>query len=228
VVAALPDSVPIDIMAPEGDVHRKAKTSALDALGRFFQRIGRRVYLSSELPVFYAGERRFVPDLLAALDVEPHERTKWVVSAEGKGLDFVLEVHVSGDVAKDHERNVTRYAALGIPEYVIFDAGRSRLLGYRLPDATARAYERILPQEGRFASRVLGLDLVVEGAKLRFFHGTAPLEEADELIGRLGSMVDELIAKKEDAERLLEDERAAKEEALRRIAELEDELRRRS
>lgn len=240
VVQSLPDLVPVEIAGPEGDPHREAKASALDALGRFFQRIGRRIYLSSELAVYYPGEPRFVPDLLAVLDVEPHERMKWVVAAEGRGLDFVLEVHVSGDAAKDHEKNVTRYAALGIPEYFIFDRGRSRLAGYRLPDASARAYAAVLPQAGRFASHVLGLDLTVVGTRLRFFHGTAPLEVADELIGRLACMVDDLLAKKDDAERLLqaeraakeaeraakEAERAAKEAALVRVAELEEQLRR--
>jgi hypothetical protein len=64
----------------------------LDALDGFFRRTGRKIYLSSELAIFYPGERRFAPDLLAVADVDPHERSSWVVAAEGKGLDFVLEI----------------------------------------------------------------------------------------------------------------------------------------
>ena len=39
---------------------------------------------------------------------------KWVVSGEGKDLDFILEVHVAGHARKDLERNVERYAWLGV------------------------------------------------------------------------------------------------------------------
>lgn len=199
VVAMLPNEVSIEEMAPEGDPHRKAKEGSIDALRRFFERIGRKVYLSSELAVYYPGERRIVPDVLAVLDVEPHDRMKWVVSAEGKGLDFVLEVHVEGDSAKDHERNVTRYARLGIPEYFIFDRGKLRLKAFRLAER-GEGYEPILPRGGRYASRVLGLDLSLEGDRLRFFHGTAPLYEADDLIRKLDRMVDDLLKQRETAE----------------------------
>ena len=208
VVAMLPARLPLSLV-PEGDPHRKAKTSALEALDGFFQRTGRRIYLSSEIGVYYPGERRFAPDLLAVLDVEPHDRMTWVVDAEGKGLDFVLEVHVAGDWAKDHIANVERYARLGIHEYVVFDRKQLRLQGYRLVPRT-RTYQRLVPQAGFFASEVLGLDLRVEGTKLRFFHGNALIEDADERIARLGSIVNEVLVHKE--------------EALRRAEELEGKL----
>lgn len=44
-----------------------------------------------------------------------------VVADEGKGLDWVLEVVCHGDRRKDLVENVKRYAALGIPEYFIYD-----------------------------------------------------------------------------------------------------------
>ena len=40
---------------------------------------------------------RRVRGLLAVLEVEDHARDQWVVSAEGKCLDWVLEVHVGCD-----------------------------------------------------------------------------------------------------------------------------------
>jgi len=52
VVAMLPARVPLELMPPEGDSHRKAKEGALRALDDFFRRAGRRIYLSSELAVF--------------------------------------------------------------------------------------------------------------------------------------------------------------------------------
>ncbi len=238
VLAMLPVEVPLELLQNEGDPHRKARQGALDALDGFFKRTGRKIYLSSELAVFYPGERRFAPDLLAVTDVEPHERLSWVVVTEGKGLDFVLEVHVAGDRKKDEKTNVERYARLGIQEYVYFDRPRLRLACYRLPaggpGAPPRAYERVVPQAGRFASAVLGLDLGLEGSRLRFFSGNAPLEDADEMIARLGSMLDKVIAGQEEAERLaakLAEEQRLREDEQRRREEAErlrdDEQRRR-
>lgn len=228
VVAMLPAEVPLDLLPNEGDPHRKAKRGALDALDGYFRRTGRRIYLSSELAVYYPNERRFAPDLLAVTDVEPHERMSWVVADEGKGLDFVLEVHVAGDRRKDEKTNVERYARLGIPEYFYFDRTRHSLVGYRLPagagGAQARAYQRIVPQLGRLASGVLGLDLALDGDRLRFFAGNAPLEDADEMIARLGSMLDKVIAGREDlASQLAEEQRLREEEQRLR----EEEQRRR-
>ena len=225
VVAMLPGDVPLDLLPNEGDAHRKAKRGVLDALDGFFRRTGRKIYLSSELAIYYPAEPRFAPDLLAVTDVEPGERTSWVVAAEGKGLDWVLEVHVAGDRRKDEKTNVERYARLGIREYFYFDRTRLRLTGYRLPEGSAgaapRAYQRIVPQSGRYASEILGLDLALEGSGLRLFAGNAPLEDADEMIARLGSMLDKVIARQEEAERLAEElsSKLTEEQRRREVAE---------
>jgi Uma2 family endonuclease len=247
VVDALPCDVPLDLFMPEGDRHRKAKNHAIGALDGFFRRIGRRVYLSSELNVYYPGEPRFAPDVLAVIDVEPHEREKWVVLDEGKGLDFVLEIHVSGSFVKDYEGNRKRYARLGIPEYFLFDRTRGSLFGWRLASPEARTYEPILPQHGLFPSRVLGLDLGLEGDRLRFYYGMAPVPEADELIARLDEIVAQFVRRAQEAEQERDQERLERERAEqgreraeqerdqerlererveRRVAELEAELAR--
>lgn len=202
---------------PEGDAHFKAKTSAREVLDGFFARVGRKVYVACELPVYYPGERLFAPDVFAVLDVPTHERKSWVVKEEGKGLDLAIEILVSGRRAKDLEENVERYARLGIAEYFVFDRGRLRLNGYRLTGPGARTYQPILPQTGRYTSSVLGLDLRLEGARLRFFSGTAAIPDAGELIISLERMVDDvelrLTAAQEQA-RVAEDEaRTAKEKA---------------
>src|SRR4051794_33590048 len=102
VVAALPGEVTdAEMSPPEGDQHFRAKVGALTTLRSYFNRTKRRVYLAAELPVYYPKAPRFAPDLLAVLDVDDHERTKWFVSAEGKGLDWVMEVHYGGDRKKD-------------------------------------------------------------------------------------------------------------------------------
>jgi Uma2 family endonuclease len=191
-VAALPSLVPLELHPPEGDRHSKAKDGAVTALQEFFRRIGKKIYVSKELATYYPGEAMFCPDVLAVRDVEPHPREKWVASDEGKGLDFVLEVHVSGDRTKDFETNVKRYARLGIPEYFAFDRGNMRLAGWRLPGPKARAYVPIVPQAGRFPSTVLQLDLALEDNRVRFYFGTAPLAEAEELIQRLERAVSDV------------------------------------
>lgn len=217
VVDMLPSE--FELEPPEGDPHRVAAAQVIATLDAYFRRSGRRVYLSSNLAVFYPDEPAFAPDLLAVLDVEPGERMKWVVGAERKGLDLVLEVAYAGNLTKDFETNVERYARLGISEYFIFDRRRLSLRGYRLPPADtarrARSYQPVLPQAGRFASQVLGLELAVEGSKLRFFSGTAKLEEADELIARLGVMLDDVLARKDEASRAEEAELRAEAEAKR-------------
>jgi Uma2 family endonuclease len=219
VVASLPSELPRAFL-PEGDAHRVPKKRALEALDEFFRRRGLRVYLGSELSTYYPDEDVFAPDLLAVLDVEAHERDSWVVSAEGKGLDFVLEIHVSGDRKKDLEHNVARYARLGIPEYFVFLPREKRLLGHRLPDGDARVYRPVLPQGGRWPSSVLGLELALDDGRLRFYSGTAPLPDARELIDTLASMVDQTVARAEEEARRADEEARRAEEFAAKLREL--------
>ncbi len=220
VVLALPSELPLAHPPPEGDRHFKPKAAAMDTLGRHFQRVGRRVYVSGELPIYYPGERVFSADLIAVLDVEVRERDSWVVDQEGKGLDFALEIHVRGDRRKDMTRNVERYAHLGIPEYFVFDRARGDLHGFRLPAPKAGVYERITARQGRLESRVLGMDLALFGNKMRFLIGDAAVPDADELLSRLGATLDEVLATKDEAEqRLRELEQELEEEQKRREEE---------
>jgi hypothetical protein len=197
---------------------------ALEALDEYFRRIGRQIYLSSELPVYYPDEAMRAPDLLAVLDVDTHERASWVVSHEKRGLDLVLEVHVSGDAKKDAERNVERYARLQIPEYFMFEPARGRLLGYRLARGEL-AYTPIVPQQGRWPSAVLELDLAVDRGRVRFYHGSAPLPDARELIDRLSTMVDDAVERAEEEARRAEEEARRAEEEARRAERLAARLR---
>lgn len=220
VYKALPGEVTdAEIAMPEGDRHFKAKTRPVASLRGYFARQGRRIYVANELPIYYPAEPRFAPDLLVVFDVDDHDRDKWVVSAEGKGLDWVLEVHVGGDRKKDAELNVERYARVGIPEYFLYDAGREQLSAYRLPTPEARVYERIEAERGRYPSRVLGLDVQIEGGRLRFLSGTAVLLESEELVARLEGLLRE-------SERRAQDEARRAQEEARRAASLETEVER--
>jgi Uma2 family endonuclease len=209
VVDALPAAVlpeEYDAMA-EGDWHWDAKSEALDALRRYFDSLGKSIYVAAERRVYYPGKLSFVPDLLVVLDVDPKKRRKWVVSAEGRGVDLVMEILHFGDRKKDLDNNVTFYASLGIAEYFIYDCGHQKLWGYRLPTVRARRYEPIQPRLGHHHSAVLGLSLCIVGDQLRFFHGTAELTTANSLIPRLEGLVGEIQQKRERAEEELQAER---------------------
>ena len=207
---------------PEGDRHYDAKNDARATLREWYRRLGRSVYVAAELTTYYPGEARFAPDVLAVRDVPVHDRSKWVVSAEGKGLEWVLEVHVGGDRKKDAELNVARYARLGIPEYFIYDRARPQLLGYRLPAEGARTYARIVPQAGRYPSEVLGLDLALEDGSLRFFHANAELLPPQHLAARLEHMLAEVAAERDaEAERARAEAERARMEAERARVEAE-------
>jgi Uma2 family endonuclease len=225
-----------ELAPPEGVPHSHAKDSSLSALEIFFRNRKRKIFLGKELIVLYPGARRFCPDLFAVLDVEKSERQRrslmsWVVAREGRGLDFVLEIHVGGNRKKDAVRNVAFYASLGIPEYFIYDRDRERLFGYRLAAPEDRTYQPILPQEGAYPSAVLGLELRIDGDRLRFYVGSARLPDADELIERLTESVAAIEARAEaQAARLEEETRALEEETRKREEETrkrEEETRKR-
>ncbi|MBZ4417901.1 Uma2 family endonuclease [Myxococcus sp. RHSTA-1-4] len=219
VVDSLPFEFPVsEATPPEGDPHYEARSRTREVLGSFFTRIGRKVYLACELPVYYPGEPMFAPDVIAVVDVEPHSRMRWMVSAEGKGVDLALEVHVAGERRKDLERNVERYARLGIREYFVFDRGRLRLSGWRLEEGR-RAYRPILPRHGFYPSEVLGLDLQVDDERLRFYVGGAALPEAPEMIARLEHMVARVEASRAELEQQLSEEARLREEEARLRAE---------
>ncbi len=217
VVDSLPSEFPLT-SPPEGDPHRVPTARALETLEEYFRRRGRSVYLSSGLPVYYPDESMFAPDLIAVVDVPSHEREKWVVSAEGRGLDFALEVHLSGDRQKDLERNVERFARLGIPEYFVFMPRRARLIGYVLREGET-SYTPLVPQGGLWPSSMLGLDLGLDGGRLRFYHAAAPLPDARELIDRLSSMVDGAVERAEEEARRAEEEARRAEDEARRAEE---------
>lgn len=72
VVDALPAGwtmAELEAQAPEGDWHREARSAVFDTLRDFFDRIGKRIYLTSDLKVYYPGRRAFAPDVLEAHQV---------------------------------------------------------------------------------------------------------------------------------------------------------------
>jgi Uma2 family endonuclease len=184
----------------EGDWHIDAVRVSEDALGGHFEKRNRGVYIGRGNTVYYPDERRFAPDLFIVLDVETHKRTVWVVSQEKRGLDFVLEVHYGGRRRKDAEENVARYARLGIPEYFMFDARRVVLHGWRLEHPDDRTYTRIVPQNGRWAVRSLGMELGLKNAVPRWYDGLGIVPLVRELNAELSVSLNEALERAQQAE----------------------------
>ena len=223
VVAALPSEfVASEASPPEGDDHLDAFTDPREALRRWFRGRGRQIYVAGNLPIYYPGERMFSPDLIAVDGAEQRQRDSWMVDAEGgKGLDVAIEIVVRGDRKKDLERNVERYAQLGIPEYYLFDRRRMTLAAWALEEGT---YRRRVAQGGRFHSTVLGLELWLDGVRLRFSVGDAPVPFTDELIERVTRLSNEAQQRVEQLETELAREQREREEEQKKR---EEEQRRR-
>lgn len=221
----LPSEFPISESAPpEGDTHFEAVVRARDVLRGYFGRSGRRVWIANNLPVYYPQERMFSPDVIAVVDVDPHSRDHWTVSAEGKGLDVAIEILWSGRRKKDLHDNVERFARLGVPEYFIFDRRKLRLHGHRLPSPAAKAYLPILPQFGTYRSEQLGLELGVEGDKLRFSVSGAPILESAELIAQLDAKFSAAEARAEEEAGRAEQEAGRADQEARRADDTEQRL----
>ncbi len=214
VIAALPSEFPVsEAHPPEGDDHLDAFTEPREALRRWFRQRGRSLYVAGNLPVYYPGEPMFSPDLIAVDGVEQRQRDSWIVDAEGgKTLDVAIEIVVRGSRKKDLERNVVRYARLGIPECYLFDRRRLTLAAWELDGAE---YRRRVAQGGRFHSATLGLDLWLDGERLRFSLGDATVPFTDELLARVTRLSDESLERVERLEAELAEEQRLREEAQR-------------
>jgi hypothetical protein len=222
VVDALPGTMTeAELHPPEGDSHFDAKSEGRETLRTHFGRSARPIYVGTEITVYYPDEDRFAPDLFAVRDVHTGPREKWVVSAEGRGLEWVLEILVLGDRRKDLERNVVRYARLGIAEYFVYDRGRNTLRGWRLADPRIGIYTPMVPQRGVLRSEVLGMDLFLQDRRLRFREGNADLLAPQEILFRLEDRAMELVMAREEAERQREEAERQREEAERQREEAE-------
>lgn len=217
VIATLPSEFPAsEASLPEGDDHLDAFSGARDTLRRWYRGRGRRMYIAGNLPIYYPGERMFSPDLIAVDNAEQRQRDSWIVDAEGQGLDVAIEIVVRGDRKKDLERNVERYAGLGIPEYYLFDRRRMTLAAWELDGGR---YRRRVPQNGRYESPILGLELWLDGDRLRFSVGDAPVPYADELIDRVSRLSAEAHDRVQQLEAELAEEQRRREEEQRRREE---------
>ena len=121
-------------------------------------------------------DNKIAPDVLVALGLGTRKRSSYFVWVEGKPPDWVLEVASPGTQKKDRDRKRCRYAAMGVPEYWMFDPkgdayprGTPRLQGLKLVNGDYVPLPSRLADGGRMIrSEALGLDVRVDGELLRF------------------------------------------------------------
>ena len=119
---------------------------------------------------------RIAPDVLVAFGLGSHNRSSYKVWEEGKPPDWVLEVASPSTSANDLDGKRMEYAAMGVPEYWLFDpkgdqfpAGMPQLQGLALAAGAYRPLAaRLVDGKRVVRSEVLALDIRVEGELLRF------------------------------------------------------------
>ena len=99
------------------------------------------------------------PDFFVALDVSKRERKSWVVWAEGKGPDVVIELLSDSTAAQDKgEKKDVYQNCLRVPEYFWFDPFSAEWAGFMLHHGRYEAIPE--DSQGRLVSQTLGLALV--------------------------------------------------------------------
>ena len=171
-----------DIDYPDGDgrpmaetpVHRQNLTDLIAMLEAHFD-ADPMVYVSGNMFVYYERGNRYrclAPDVFLARGVDKNRpRGVFKTWEEDHGLDLVIELTSPSTKEEDLEDKYALYAEkLHVREYFLFDPLdeylEPPLQGYRL---IRGEYVAIEPVEGRLPSEVVGLHLVRDGSKLRFY-----------------------------------------------------------
>lgn len=223
----------------EADPHANAIVAMRNQLQAYFKGLP-DIYVAGSMAVYYRqGDKEAVvaPDLFVALGVERKDRRSYKIWEEaGVVPAFVVEVASPSTARRDATSKQSTYEQIGVREYWQFDPDRTRiphgLVGWRLKGGQ---YERVraMRQAGGtrgYRSLVLDLGLRSEGPLLRFWD----LRSGQDLKTHLetDSALDISERRVDDAERRAEAEAAARrdaererDEANRRILELEARLR---
>ena len=167
------DDQPMSETFKHGDVSSDARTVLdLHHIDRADACVGANHFLYYE-----EGNPRAVvsPDVFVAYGVPKQtDREVWKVWVEGKVPDLILEVTSKSTRKEDEKKKKDIYERLGVTEYWQFDPTGDYLdpilKGRALADGRYRELELERRDGGlcRF-SEVLGLDLRLEGGRLRFF-----------------------------------------------------------
>lgn len=198
----------------ETDLHRDWMIRIFDLLRHRYR--GRRVYVSSNLLVYYeqgVPAKLIVPDVFAIKDCEPSQRRVFKIWDEGKAPDVAFEVTSKSTRREDSVFKPHVFAQIGIKEFFLYDPTAEYLTpplqGFRLQPA---GYSPIEPDSaGSLECAELGLLLRLEQGKLQIRD-----RQTDQL----------LQTESEDERDARADEHGAREAAERRAAAAEAEVER--
>jgi Uma2 family endonuclease len=191
---------------------------------------GQRVYVGCTLLVYFERGnplRRVAPDVFLTFDCDPGRRRTYKTWEEGKAPDVVFEITSLSTQNEDEGSKPQIYAELGVGEYFLYDPTADYLdpplQGYRLDQGE---YHRLTPDEvGTFVSRLLNATLRLEEGELAMYDavtGEALMTEAEakEKERREAELA------RQQADARLAAEKAAREAAEAKIAQLQAELER--
>lgn len=152
----------------ETDTHINLLIYLREALADYF-RDDPNVYVAGNLFVYYEeGDPTKVvaPDSFVVKGVPKRNRRIYQVWKEGQAPDVVFEITSRSTRREDLQSKKKLYESLGVEEYFIFDPLEEyldpQLMGFRLEGWGYRSVE-----QDPLVSRVLGLELQVEGELLR-------------------------------------------------------------
>ena len=159
------------------DLHLEILIWLLQALRAYFSERP-EVYVSGDILTYYVeGNPRAVcaPDVLITFGIGQKQRRIYKVWEEGKVPDFVMEFSSKTTYQNDLTDKMELYAALGIPNYLLYDAEAlylpSPLMGFQLVKGV---YVPILPGvDGGIHSDVLGLDFHIRDRRLAVYDPVA-------------------------------------------------------
>ena len=188
------------------------------------------VYVSGDILTYYTeGDPRAViaPDVLVSFGIGRKPRHTYKVWEERKAPDFVMEFSSKTTYQNDLTDKMDIYAALGIPNYLLYDAEAlylpSPLIGFQLVD---RVYVPIPPGgDGGIHSDVLGLDFHIRDRRLAVYDPVGkqwiqtPAETAE-------ARAETAEARAETAEARAEQEAITRQKAEEEVKRLREQLAR--
>ncbi|MDE0316012.1 MAG: Uma2 family endonuclease [Candidatus Poribacteria bacterium] len=202
------------------------------------------VYISGNIMMYdIEGPLRTAvsPDILVSFGIGRKDRRTYKVWEEGKAPDFVMEFSSKRTYQNDLEGKVAHYAAMGIPEYFLYDVDRrylpTPLMGYRLVED---AYIEVSPDvDGGLRSEVLnlnfhllddGLGVYAPGAgewlQTPAEAATARAEQAETRAEAATARAEQAETRAEQAETRVQHEAEARQNAESEVLRLQEELAR--
>ncbi len=218
------------------DLHMEILIWLLQTLKAHFAR-SPDVYVSGDILTYYTeGDPRAViaPDVIVSFGIGRKQRHTYKVWEEGKVPDFVMEFSSKTTYQNDLTDKMDLYAALGIPNYLLYDAEAlylpSPLIGFRLVD---RGYVPILPSgDGGIHSDILGLDFHIRDRRLGVYDPVnkqwlqTPAEQQAARAETAEARAETAEARAETAEARAEQEATTRQKAEREVKHLREQLAR--